>query len=98
MTQQDPASNGERLSRKDFFTAYVSGNQSILNLVFHEAVKEAVAVKIYTVSGQLVQQCTLEGVDPEVNAQLFLEHTLPGYYLVHVHSGNSTMSHGIILP
>jgi hypothetical protein len=70
----------------------------MLNLVFNQEMKQEVAVKIYTIAGQLVQQNTLEYVSAGVATQLPLNGHGAGYYVVHIQSGITSMSQGMILP
>jgi hypothetical protein len=56
-----------------------------------------VAVSIYNVSGQLVQQTNLEYVSANAPNQVILTHSGTGYYVVHIHSGNVNLSQGIII-
>jgi hypothetical protein len=97
-TMQTPSSTGEKPGVEYGFKAYLSQGNSILNLVSDKAWQGKVSVKIYAVSGRLVQQHTLEYVDQGASASITLEDHTPGYYIVHVNDGEATMSSGIILP
>ena len=97
-TMKGPSSTDEKFSKKSEFKAYLSEGHSILNLVFDKKWQGKVSVNIYAVSGQLVQQRTIEYVDQGVAARIPLEDHTPGYYIVHVNAGEATMSSGIILP
>jgi len=97
-TMQGPSSTDEKFSKKSEFKAYLSEGHSILNLVFDKKWQGKVSVRIYDVSGRPVQGSTLEYVDQGAAVRITLEDHTPGYYVVHVHAGETTMSSGIILP
>lgn len=96
-TQQGPSSTDEKFGGKDEFKAYLSQGNSILNLIFNQELQGQVAVSIYNVSGQLVQQTNLEYVSANAPNQVILTHSGTGYYVVHIHSGNVNLSQGIII-
>jgi hypothetical protein len=83
---------------KELFRTYLSGENTQLNLVFREDMPEVISVKIYTVSGQLVQQEILNYSDPGAPVQIGLDVHKPAYYIVHVHSGHFAASQGFIIP
>jgi hypothetical protein len=95
-TQQVPSSTDEKIRGKNEFKAYLSEGHSILNLVFDREWKGKVSLRIYDLSGRLLQGSTLQYADQA--ARITLEDHTPGYYIVHVNAGKTTMSSGIILP
>jgi len=97
-TMQTPSSTNEIPEGRNGFKAYLSQGNSILNLVPDKEWQGKVSVKIYAVSGQLMQQHTLEYIDQGATASITLEDHTPGYYIVHVNAGETTKSLGIILP
>ena len=97
-TQKNTTGIDARIDARNLFTSYLSGENTRLNLVFREAMPEEVSVKIYTVSGQLVQQDVLHYSDPGSPVQMDLDVHQSGYYIVHVHSGHIAASQGFIIP
>jgi hypothetical protein len=97
-TQQVASSTDENMYGNNEFKAYLSQGNSMLNIVFDKEWKGKISVKIYALSGRLVQQRTLEYLDQGAPARITLEDHTPGYHIVHVHAGETTMSSGIILP
>jgi hypothetical protein len=97
-TQKSTTAIEERIDAKELFRTYLSGENTLLNLVFQEAMPEEISVKIFTVSGQLVQQEILNYSDPGAPVQIRLEVHKSAYYIVHVHSGHIAASQGFIIP
>ncbi len=96
--QGTPSSVDAYFSENAGFLAYPSAGNSILNLVINQEMQQKVDVKIYNLSGQLLQQNTLEfGSFGQVN-QMPLNSHGAGYYVVHIQSGSTIFSQGVILP
>ena len=70
----------------------------MLNLVLNQELQQEVVVKIFTVSGELVQHNTLEYVNAGTAIQMPLNNHGAGYFGVHIRSGNTNLSQGMILP
>ena len=94
----NPSSIDERISEQVVFKAYPSYGNKMLNLVFNQELQQEVIVRLYAISGQLVQQSTLENVNPVTPTQMPLNNHGAGYYVVQIQSGKASMSQGIILP
>jgi len=93
-----PSSIDESISERRAFKIYPSEGNSMLNLVFNQELQQEVVVKIFTVSGELVQHNTLEYVNAGAITRMPLNNHEAGYYLVHIRSGNANLSQGMILP
>ncbi|MFO7669658.1 MAG: DUF362 domain-containing protein [Bacteroidales bacterium] len=97
LTQQDHTSVLEKSLQDADFHAWLSPQNSILNLEFSREIQDAVVVRIFNSSGQVVQTGRLESVMAHSPNQLALERHEPGYYVVTVQSGTLQMSRALLI-
>jgi hypothetical protein len=90
--KQEPSSTDENVSEKIQVKAYLSSGNSILNLTFNHDLPGRTAVRIYSLSGRLVQSADLESVRVNTTHQIGLHDYETGYYLVSVKSGTKHLS------
>ncbi len=96
-TQQDHTSVEERLSQGAELKAYLSSQNSMLNLEFNRDLQGEVLVRIFSMSGQLVQMEKVESPMAHSPMQLALKSREPGAYVVMVQSGAFQMSRSILI-
>jgi hypothetical protein len=90
--QQEPSSIDEKVTGKIRVKAYLSSGNSLLNLAFNQDLPGQTAVRIYSLSGRLVQSANLESVRAEVTHQIILHDYEAGYYIVLVRAGKEGVS------
>ncbi len=78
--------------------AYLSQDNAWLNLAFNQDLQGRIAVRIYSISGQLIQSGFLESVWAGSPSQVAINHNIrPGYYVVRIHSGTLNLSRTILI-
>ena len=91
-TQQEPSAIDE-ISRAGIeIRSYLSAGNSILNVVCNLDLHEQLEVRIYNVSGQIMQQTQFESVWANTPNQIRLNQFEPGYYVVTMITGNMSLS------
>jgi hypothetical protein len=93
----DPTSIETLLAENLELKAYLSQGNSTLNLEFNKDMQGSVAVRIYNVSGQIVQQASLEYVGANLVNRIALNPIYPGYYVVNVQSDGIFLSKPIFI-
>lgn len=96
-TQADHTSVREQSSDALEFRAYLSAENSMLNLEFNTNLQGEVTVSIYNMSGQMVQVENLESVWAHSQRQIALDHLDAGLYVVAVRSGALGLSQTILV-
>ncbi len=96
-TQVDHTSIKNYLPEGMEVKAYLSAGNSMLNLEFNKDVQGAIAIKIYSLSGALMQQSTLESAWANMPAQVSLQNYQPGYYIVAIDHSTLSMSKSIVI-
>jgi hypothetical protein len=79
-------------------TAWLSSGNSLLNLRFSRELDEPVVIRIYNISGQLLQAASSGYVPAGTVTSIPLEHAEPGTYFVHASSGTWHRSQAVIIP
>jgi len=95
--EQDHTSIIEHFNQGIEMKTYLSAGNTLLNIEFNQDLYERVAVKVYNVSGQLIQQEILESVSANAPNQLSLDNCGTGFYVVSVSSGTVNLSKTIVL-
>jgi hypothetical protein len=95
--EQGPASAGEGSSGSMEFRAYLSQGNAMLNLQFNQDLNGEIAVRIYDLSGRLVQHANLEFIRADTPCQVQLKDCRPGCYVVKVNAGTLSMSQSILV-
>lgn len=90
--QQEPSSIDEHVTGKIRVKAYLSSANSLLNLVFNQDLPGQTAIRIYSLSGRLVQSANLESVRADATHQIILHDCQSGYYIVSVRAGKEGVS------
>jgi len=96
-TGLDHTSVREQRSDAEEFRAYLSAENSMLNLEFNREIQGEVAVRIFNMSGQLVQAEILESPGAYLPGQIALKKHDAGLYVVSVQSGALRMSQSILI-
>ncbi len=97
LTQQDHTSIGEKITQGTEFKAFLSAQNSMLNLEFNRDLQGEVLVRIFNMSGQVVQIEKLEALMAHSPGQFALKSHEPGAYVVMVQSGTLQMSRSILI-
>ncbi len=95
--QQAPSSINKKKSERIQVKAYLSSGNSTLNLEFNQDVQGQIAISIYTLSGKLMQNSSLESVRANTASQISLDDYKPGYYLISIKSNTESLSIPIIV-
>jgi hypothetical protein len=96
-TRQDPTSVRDKISDGLKVRAYLSSWNEVLNLEFNQDLQGKVAIRIYDLSGKLVQHTELESVWADTPAQVTVNGILPGYYVLGINSGKLNQSQALII-
>ncbi len=95
--EQGPTSIREHFNQGIEMRTYLSAGNSQLNIEFNQDLHERVIVKVYNISGQLIQQEILESVSANTPNQLSLDNCGSGFHVVSVSSGTVNLSKTIVL-
>jgi uncharacterized protein (DUF362 family) len=96
-TQQEPSAIIDYGSEGLEVKAYLSPGKAVLNLEFNQDLQGRIAIRIYSLSGQLMQSDFLESVWADSPNQIAINNFSPGYYVVHIHSGTLNLSRSILI-
>jgi hypothetical protein len=97
LTQQDHTSKGEKITQGTEFRAWLSSYNSVLNLEFNRDLQGEVLVRIFSMSGQVVQMDKMESLMAHIPGQVVLESQKPGAYVVVIQSGTLQLSQTIVI-
>ena len=95
--QQAPSSINKKKSERIQVKAYLSSGNSTLNFEFNQDVQGQIAISIYTLSGKLMQNSSLESVRANTTSQISLNNYKPGYYLISTKPSTESLSIPIIV-
>lgn len=76
---------------------YISGGNSILNIECNENIQEKADVRIYNISGQLMQVENIEAITKNIPEQIALKNYTPGYYVVTLSTNHVHLSKTIVI-
>jgi hypothetical protein len=96
-TRQDPTSVRDKISDGLKVRAYLSSGNEVLNLEFNQDLHGTVAIRIYDLSGKLMQHTELESVWADTPSQVTVNGIPPGYYVLGINSGKLNQSQAIII-
>jgi hypothetical protein len=96
-TRQDPTSVRDKISDGLKVRAYLSSGNEVLNLEFNQDLHGTVAIRIYDLSGKLMQHTELESVWADTPSQVTVIGIPPGYYVLGINSGKLNQSQAIII-
>jgi len=95
--QQVPSSIHYNISQGIEVKSYLTSGNSILNLEFNQDVQGQIAVRIYNLSGKLIQNSNLESIRANSPGQIKLNNCQPGYYVVTINSNTVSLSQPILI-
>ncbi|MFH0755707.1 MAG: T9SS type A sorting domain-containing protein [Bacteroidota bacterium] len=93
----DPTSIGTRNLEGLELKAYMSPGNPLLNIRFNRDLQGQTDIRIYAISGQLVQQSTLESIVANTPNQIQTSDLTSGLYVIHVQSGTMKFSQSVII-
>lgn len=84
----DNTATVDQFSNSHDVKLYTSSSNSMLNVVFNMDLKESSDLRIYTMSGRLVQHVQLSPMQSNIAKQVTLNNLVQGVYAVTIRSGN----------
>jgi hypothetical protein len=91
-TQHEPTFINEEEAKKIQVRAYLSFGNSMLNLEFNQDVQGQLDIRIYNLSGRLMQHSNLESVRANTTNHITMSNYKAGYYLISIKSMKESLS------